>query len=279
MVPVSDTYPTGQRCHTHSSPSRYWCNGHGFGVAGACVVGMYQGRQIQKISSNSYLKPFTSAQTHLLFTFSEPSGQCDRSTATHSSLSATYTLPSPHTHAGNEPSLPFNTELDDKIFFYTNYYGFFFNFFFLSDVSQCFSAHSVIPFGHFANKYSASKTVAQMRFTASYGLSSLQIHFGCFPLLLNGHNKSSATALATSTNAKVNTAHFWNIRRKTKSQFFFILYRNMCTWDIPFTQYTGEKNIIDLMNEFQKLRTIFKCRYENVDCNRLNIVISYLYVN
>lgn len=36
----------------------------------------------------------------------------------------------------------------------------------------------MVPFGHFANKNCASKTVAHIRLTSSYGFSLLQTHFG-----------------------------------------------------------------------------------------------------
>lgn len=110
--PDFDVYPAGQWSHSHLSPTRCWWGGHG--VGGGRVVGMYHGRQIQKISSNSYLNSFTLSQTHLLFTFFDPAGHFDLSTRRHSSLSGTYTFPSPQIHAGNVPSLPLSVKMNQE---------------------------------------------------------------------------------------------------------------------------------------------------------------------
>lgn len=46
-----------------------------------------------------------------------------------------------------------------------------------------------LPIGHSSLNVNV---IAQIRFTESYGLSLLQTHFGCFPLLFGGHEVSSA---------------------------------------------------------------------------------------
>lgn len=104
LVPVFDSWPAGQRSHSQTSPTRCLCGGHDGG--GAFVVGRYHGRQIQKISSNSYLYSLIVSHTHLLFTFFDPSGHFVLSTTMHSSCAGSYTLPSLQRHAGNWPLLP-----------------------------------------------------------------------------------------------------------------------------------------------------------------------------
>lgn len=102
LLPNFDVYPAGHRSHSHLSPAQCWCGGH---LAGAgVVVGMYHGRQIQKISSNSYLKPFLCSQTHLLFTFDDPTGHWLLSTLTHSDVFGLNTKPFPQWQFGKVPS-------------------------------------------------------------------------------------------------------------------------------------------------------------------------------
>lgn len=94
-----------------------------------------------------------------------------------------------------------------------------------------------VPFGHFANKALMFIFVAQMRLISSYGRSSPQIHFGCFPLLLAGHEKSFAlaTKLALATiNIKLNIKHLWKIpfdlrmRKKSENYISYFQTKKNC---------------------------------------------------